>query len=515
MKSIYKKLKKGFTLVELLAVLVILAVIITLAIVIETKRIQQVRKKAFISKCHQYIKAADFHQVAEEPNDPTTYIFPGDTELSLKEKPDAGYITRDEEGRYELHIWNERLGMCAVKDYTDIDITISEILDTKQKCVRLSGEDEPVDESSLTEAEYQIAYHSNYDGGADTVIQVITKGTPTKLNVQPFTRSGYKFTKWTTKANGAGVIYADEELVTDPTQNKTMHLYANWAETNECPTNDNLIIVGKSVCKENQGMTVASGVVCKRATLLHQEKCTQTGTSFCAKSGYSESGTKGTDMITYGNCGTIGTLNYGDAFTCDVNGDGEFNEYNERFYYVNHYYNTVDKTFENDTAVLVYYNTVSAGVACNYNWYQYGYREQGPTKAMLQLPTTSQWPNVSLKNTSRTILAQNGKVMKTDYSYSGYAARLITQQELAPACGLSTGSTTNDGLASCNYILENTKYASSSRRNHGSFFENPDNYYSGHVWTVYDEYVAFMRTGEGSSYGVRPAIEVPMSKMGI
>ena len=94
-------------------------------------------------------------------------------------------------------------------------------------------------------------------------------------------------------------------------------------------------------------------IICKRATTLHTEKCTQTdGSMFCSGAGYTTSGSKGTNTITYGNLGTTGSLNSGDAFDCDVNGDGEYNSDTERFYYVSDYYNTSAKSFENDTAVL-------------------------------------------------------------------------------------------------------------------------------------------------------------------
>ena len=506
------KKKKGFTLIELLAVMVVLGIIVTIAIVVVNGQIKKAKKNAFLNKCYQYLKVADYHEVADEPLNPALYIFPGDENLPLKEKPDAGFIYRDDNLQYQIHIWNDKLGLCAVKELDEEKIKISDTLDTKQKCVRLEGEDLPIDESYLQDNEYQIAFHSNYEGGAEDVIQVATKGSEVNLQALPFTRSGYLFTRWTAKSNGTGAVYADGEAINNTSDNKTMHLYAQWAEKGECPSNDSKSIIGKAVCKDNQNITVPQGTVCKRASSLHQEKCTQTGSSFCARSGYSESGSKGTDIITYGNCGTAGTLSYGDAFTCDVNGDGIFNEYNERFYYVNRYYNTVNKAFEDDTAVLVYYNVTTAGVACNYNSYNYGSKDGGPYTAKLQLPTKSQWSNVSLKNETRTILAQNGKVMKEGFDYSDYAARLVTMQELAPACGLSYGDTTYNGLASCNYILENTKYADTSRRGHGSFLENPDNYYSGIYWCVYDEYVGFMRCS-GSGYGVKPTIEVPLSKI--
>ena len=65
--------------------------------------------------------------------------------------------------------------------------------------------------------------------------------------------------------------------------------------------------------------------VCKRATTLHTETCSQTSTSlYCIGDGYTASGSMKTTTITYGNLGTKGTLTSGDAFDCDVNGDGVY-----------------------------------------------------------------------------------------------------------------------------------------------------------------------------------------------
>mgnify|MGYP005933352381 FL=1 len=112
--------------------------------------------------------------------------------------------------------------------------------------------------------------------------------------------------------------------------------------------------------KSETPITPEKKVICKRATTLHTEECTQKEAKyFCSGAGYTESGIKGTTTITYGNLGTGGTLSSGDAFDCDVNGDGVYDSKTERFYYVSDYYNTSTKSFESDTAVLIYYNNVS------------------------------------------------------------------------------------------------------------------------------------------------------------
>ena len=215
--------------------------------------------------------------------------------------------------------------------------------------------------------------------------------------------------------------------------------------------------------------------ICKRATALHTEKCNQTTTDlYCSGFGYHTG-----DKITYGNLGTKGTLNSGDAFDCDVNGDGKYDSKKERFYYVSDYYNTSTKEFEDDTAVLVYYSNVKEGLPNNSFGVAYdssGENWHGPRTAIHQLPTTSQWKNVSLKNNERAILNINsanttgGGNLPSNFSYKGYAARLLTTQEINNGLGKSltaagiTGSDkkTNrlDNIAS--YLYENTAFASSS-----------------------------------------------------
>ena len=261
-------------------------------------------------------------------------------------------------------------------------------------------------------------------------------------------------------------------------------------------------------------------IICKRATTLHTEKCTQTdGSMFCSGAGYTTSGSKGTSTITYGNLGTSGTLSSGDAFDCDVNGDGIYNPGTERFYYVSDYYNTNTKLFEDDTAVLIYYNNVIAGSPSNSVTYAYdssGENFHGPRTAIAQLPTTKQWGNVSLKNTSRAILNENGGnttsggTLPSDFNYLGYAARLLTIQEIRQATGKNNIPTWNVGeLDNSNYLNENTNFFSSANKIWAWWLENP-RYSTNDAWNVNSSYRRV--PGDPVSYdsgnGVRPAIEV-------
>ena len=268
------------------------------------------------------------------------------------------------------------------------------------------------------------------------------------------------------------------------------------------------------------------GYKCKRATTLHTETCAQTNsTYYCSGAGYTASGSKKTTTITYGNLATKGKLVSGDAFDCDVNGDGTYDSTTERFYYVSDLYNTTTKTFDSNYAVLVYYNNTTKGVADNktssivsynsnlnnssaQNWF-------GPVTSITNLPTTTQWKNVSLTNTSRAIINEantgntGGGTLPTSFSYAGYAARLITTQEITSTCGRA-GSYSIGELNTCNYLMENTKFSNNSMGTNGFWIENPcaSNSYS--AWNIdgasrfIDAYYVYST----DDTGVRPAIEV-------
>lgn len=256
--------------------------------------------------------------------------------------------------------------------------------------------------------------------------------------------------------------------------------------------------------------------ICKRATILHTEECTQTS-NYCYAAGYYEGGSKDTTTITYGSLGTNGVLTSGDAFDCDVNGDGT---YDERFYYVSDLYNTTTKTYDDTTAVLIYYTNTTFGNPDNTSASLKAYNSnninhEGPVTAKTNLPTISQWTNTRLKNNLRQILTQtettstNGGNLP-EFDYSGYAARLITVQEINIGCGITVGSYTAGELDTCNYLMENTKYSSSSMGTHGYWLETPYALTSDFVWNVYgdDRYVDIDIADFPGSRGVRPAIEI-------
>ena len=237
-----------------------------------------------------------------------------------------------------------------------------------------------------------------------------------------------------------------------------------------------------------------SSIVCKRANDLHT-----------------------INGITYGNpIITENELNSGDAFDCDVNGDGTYDENTERFYYVT--------DMDDSTAVLIYYNNVEKGKPSNSKLVAYdssGENFHGPRTAIEELPSTSEWRNVSLKNSVRAILNENGgnttkgETLPSNFSYVGYSARLLTTQEINKACNITVGTATPGELDSCNYLMENTKYSNASIGNFGYWLENARSDISTLVWYVQGStrFIGHAPVSHVGGYGVRPAIEVLKSNI--
>ena len=257
--------------------------------------------------------------------------------------------------------------------------------------------------------------------------------------------------------------------------------------------------------------------ICKRATVLHTEECTQTDSKYyCSGAGYTASGSKGTSTITYGNLGTKGVLTSGDAFDCDVNGDGEYNPETERFYYV---------TDIDNTTVLIYYNNVSSGNSSNKTTYAYDNSVEnfhGPRTAIEQLPTTVQWSNVRLTNNVRSITTNTGSntttggTLPSNFSYEVYAARLLTMQEIKQTTMLNNIPTYLEGeLDNFTFLLENTKFSSDNNGAWAWWLENARSDSSEDAWFVSGRYrfIGYNSVSIDGDIGVRPVIEVSKTDM--
>lgn len=270
--------------------------------------------------------------------------------------------------------------------------------------------------------------------------------------------------------------------------------------------------------------------VCKRATTLHTEICSDEVNKDddypgCIIAGYEEGEKMDTSTITYGNENTTeGVLNTGDAFTCDVNGDGTFDEVAERFYYVSDLWNKpIDgtDTFDNTYAVLIYYNNVKLETDSGYT-IRYGstaHNYTGPDIAYLRLPNTNTWSNVKLKSTSRQLFTSSGNTYSfigdTHYDlpvfqYNDKAARFITYQEIENGCKSNDKAITDHyGLEKCLFLFENTEFHNWDGPASSIWLETQYGYVTDTMEADSDYYqISHGPTAGSGSTAIRPAIDV-------
>ena len=78
---------------------------------------------------------------------------------------------------------------------------------------------------------YTVAFNAN-TGTGSMDNEVIMREEATNLTANTFTKSGYTFSHWNTKADGSGRSYNDKQLVTNlANRNETVTLYAQWYDS--------------------------------------------------------------------------------------------------------------------------------------------------------------------------------------------------------------------------------------------------------------------------------------------
>ena len=450
------KKEKGFTLIELLAVIVILAIITVIAVPKILDVIEKSKKQTFtdgVKLIESGIKTQlSSNELIGEDNftksDDNCYLFDfdnrNDNYNKLKVKNKENY--------------NGMIKYCDNKFIYDGVTDNQYVINTDENGI------ENIEKVGVPLKEYTVTFMNDSTEYSSVKIK---EGNKVTFPSNP-TKKGYNFKYWSEKENGSEYVSG--------TVTKDMILYAVYEKI----------------------------AICKRATVLHTENCTS---SYCSDAGYTTSGSKGTTTITYGNKGTKGTLSSGDAFDCDINGDGIYNSETERFYYISDYYNTSTKSFESDTSVLIYYNNTTKGTPDNSANSKSAYGTlANPSSAITNLP---KWSNVKLKNSARHILDQLDETKTTTpFNYSGYTTRLATTQEINKACYLSFNWVKGE-LDNCNFLMENTGFSSSSMGTNGYWLETPRQLWDDRAFVVY----SVNRDVEGSvianaGYGVRPVIEV-------
>lgn len=290
------------------------------------------------------------------------------------------------------------------------------------------------------------------------------------------------------------------------------------------PSNDETITFKFSTIYKQANDDAKPRYICVRATELHTEICKENSNMYCGmNTGYN-------DNIIYGNLGASGQLNSGDAFDCDVNGDGVYDSETERFYYVSDYYNPNTNEFDNKYAALIYYsgyyNSGNNSGPTNSRGSSYsssGHNDYGPTTAVSYLPKADNWKTVSLINKERQMRNQLGGTTADGYdlpkfTYNNVSARLITIQEVLNGCGTDFNSLRNsNSLSSCTYLLEQSLY-SRGLSNAISLIvtETPvsfGHYYAWELNTSYVDVSTYQTTGY--SYLIKPVIELDKNSLQI
>ena len=211
--------------------------------------------------------------------------------------------------------------------------------------------------------------------------------------------------------------------------------------------------------------------------------------------------------IEFGQIPTSSSLSAGDAFDCDVNGDGTYDATNERFYYLT---NSSD-----NKAILIYYNNTSqvnnnVSPICSATAVSYAPTfTEGPKTAIGELPNTTQWPNVSLYSEPRTITDDTGNTVYSNYLYKEKAARFATLDEIKAATRVNLNETQNE-LENFTFLLENT--ASYGDGCSSNYWLETTNSNSGAeiINGAMDAKSLGHATGDS---GVRPVIEIPFESI--
>ena len=417
-----------------------------------------------------------------------------------------------------------------------------------------------------------VSFYKNGGTGTDGQAQTFTYGVSNQSFANKnFSRSGYQMLGWNESSTATAAAYSTTSGVADSWINGkcgsnatcSVNLYAIWKQTTvtltlnsnggstvsnitatpgstislPTPTRTNYVFQGWYTASSGGSKITSTTMptsattyyaqwqvaICKKATTLHTETCSvTTGTSSGHGCAYSKDVGKG-NKITYGHTTlSNGQMTGGYALDCKVSTTGG---YTERFYYIS------DLESNSNYAVLFYYSNVTAGVASNGNAaYEAGNRglnNLGPETAVVELPTISQWNNVSLTASNRQLYATDDGVTYTTksgtgnwefnlgtFSYSGKAARLLTYKELKSACPNASYSLRS--LSGCIYLFENTTYGNFTVATGGYWLETAYASSSSYVWYTSGSVLivqAALLLSNTTSYGVRPAIEVPKSKI--
>lgn len=129
------KNKKAFTLIEVLASIVILSIIVLVAFNLVVRQTNRSRRNAFITDIQQFIKSTSYDTLVKDRMDEyVLYNFPNSGIDILSKDADSGFMIKDENDLVRIQIWNSKLGLCAVKSFTDTSVKINDDIKTEEEC---------------------------------------------------------------------------------------------------------------------------------------------------------------------------------------------------------------------------------------------------------------------------------------------------------------------------------------------------------------------------------------------
>ena len=378
--------------------------------------------------------------------------------------------------------------------------TVVEYLYTRNKYVLTINDSEYVEEDKSGEYFYESQVTITAKDREDYKFTGWSNGDSPKTTTLTITgnitvRPTYEYNVYiiTLNPNGGGVTPSEikvtkgEAVGTLPTPVKQYNDFAGWYTnldftievTEETVPSGNVNYFAKWTPSETPSL------LCRKATTLHTTECPSTAA--CKNAGYTETGSRGTNIVTFGTIPHIG-IEAGNAYDCDVNGDGTYDADTERFYYL---------TTKGENAVLMSHTNYE-GEAGQVTTENYIY-----TDALTKLPTktTNQWNNVQVTFSNH--------LDSTDTNV--YAARFATYDELKEATG-KDALTAVGSLDDYAYLLENTQFVGVGRS--GIWLEsNPDAgvYRRIHSGTSNRN----VTTSTTTANVARPVIEVPLEFMDI
>ena len=350
-----------------------------------------------------------------------------------------------------------------------------------------SGEYYYEEQVSLTAKEREYYKFTGWSNGEANKTIIIT--IPGNITIKPT----YEYNAYviTLNPNGGGVTPSEitvtkgESIGALPIPVKQFNDFAGWYTSLEFTTKvtEDLVPQGNVTYFAKWAPFETSSLLCRKATSLHTAVCPTNAA--CNKAGYSETGSRGTNIVTFGII-PHAELEAGNAYDCDVNSDGIYDDETERFYYL---------TTKGDNAVLIShtnYEGEEGQIIIN----NYIYSE-----ALTKLPQKikNEWKNVRITFSNP----------EDDTDTNVYAARFPTYDEIKQATGKSS-LTAVGSLDNYPYLMENTMFVGVGRS--GIWLESDtanDSYYRIHTGTGQRRVTVDSTTKNAA----RPVIEVPLELM--